>query len=167
MKRQKGFTLIELLVVVLIIGILAAVALPQYEMAVEKARAVKAITAVRALSQAAERYYMANGHYLESEGSTLLAELNANFDIEVAPIPGFDIYQHKDLYIGAQRRGSSRWDYRITKTMENSTVRRGLTCNTWVNNDTSRSAQLCKSICKTNTLTKVWAGTPSSGCEFK
>ena len=56
-----GFTLIELLVVVLIIGILAAIALPQYQKAVAKARATEAITIVNTMEKAISIWTTENG----------------------------------------------------------------------------------------------------------
>ena len=79
MYKNTGFTLIELLVVVLIIGILASVALPQYQAAVAKSRLSALIPNVRALKDGLEMYYLANGAYPPDSSESF------GFDVAVAP----------------------------------------------------------------------------------
>lgn len=97
---NKGFTLIELLVVVLIIGILSAVALPQYATAVEKSRAVEALSLMKAAADSAERYRLQKDAWPgEDEFNKLDTEIpliDANrhggksFEIHMAPYGGGD-----------------------------------------------------------------------------
>lgn len=65
-SNRKGFTLIELLVVVLIIGILASIAIPQYFKVVEKARVSEAMSLIAAIKSAQERYLAKGGVYTNS-----------------------------------------------------------------------------------------------------
>ena len=62
-KKKSGFTMLELLMVVIIIGILATLALPQYMGFVEKARAAEAISTIGAIRTAENLYKLENGTY--------------------------------------------------------------------------------------------------------
>lgn len=66
MKNKTGFTLIELLVVVLIIGILSAVALPQYTKAVQRADLAKMQVLLKSVVTAQQVYFMETGEYASS-----------------------------------------------------------------------------------------------------
>ncbi len=75
--NKKGFTLLELLVVVLIIGILAAIALPQYKMATLKAKYARAKQTASDIKKAYELYYT-----IHNEFPTTFSQLDFahNFD---------------------------------------------------------------------------------------
>ncbi|MBO7238668.1 MAG: prepilin-type N-terminal cleavage/methylation domain-containing protein [Elusimicrobiaceae bacterium] len=86
---KKAFTLIELLVVVLIIGILAAIALPQYQVAVGRSRATELIIGARAIKDAEEIYHLANGQYtetLDDLGITVSQSCNVKIDDATARV---------------------------------------------------------------------------------
>ena len=59
--NDKAFTLIELIAVVLIVGILAAIGLPQYQRALESSRVSEAITMIGNISTAEKLYYLQTG----------------------------------------------------------------------------------------------------------
>ena len=79
---KKAFTLIELLVVVLIIGILSAIALPQYQRAVEKARTAEVLQNVGALQRAVDMYLLEN-NYPTQTVTFIGQQTNGTLDIDV------------------------------------------------------------------------------------
>src|SRR5690554_2152258 len=89
-KGQQGFTLIELMIVVAIIGILAAVAIPQYQNYAGKANFASGLSTLTALKTNIENFIMEEGEFpadTDLNAATLGMESNANDlgDITLAP----------------------------------------------------------------------------------
>ena len=105
-KGMAGFTLIELLVVVLIIGILASVAMPQYNKAVEKSRATQALAILKSLYAAQETYYMANGSYATS------------FDELDISVPWTGATKWLNSSASTDTRSNDKWSLQIYKSGE-------------------------------------------------
>ena len=81
--KNRAFTLIELLVVVLIIGILSAVALPQYNKAVLRSRFSEVEVKLSTMYQAIQRYHLANSTYNATGGLMVVFNNVVGIDVEI------------------------------------------------------------------------------------
>jgi type IV pilus assembly protein PilE len=89
MKSKKGITLIELVVVILIVGILAAVAIPSYNSYMVRARRADAKTALEQVRAAQEMWRAEKGTYAIDDGSgTAYAKLTTTMGAPPSPIGG-------------------------------------------------------------------------------
>ncbi len=103
LRGQKGFTLIELLVVVLIIGILAAIAVPQYFKVVEKGKAAEALDWLASVKSAQERYLAKNGNY---------ATATTAFDVGLGAMKNFSF---GSMQTGIDGAGNPTWSISIAR----------------------------------------------------
>ena len=164
--RFTGFTLIELLVVVLIIGILAAIALPQYQKAVAKTRMAEGLTVLKSLRVSLETYYMMHGDYppMISGG---LSELSANLDISFqqnssTSVSGGQIFNsqyYKSIYINVKIGGGETVSLAQMLTHTPQGVFQKLSNKTGCmppHNPSKFQKQTCRSLCGHQTVGRVF-----------
>lgn len=80
-KRKEAFTLLEIMVTVVIVAVLAAIAVPQMSIMVEKFRAEEGVHIIRDGAGAEERYYIENGTYTSNASELMDAPALQYFDL--------------------------------------------------------------------------------------
>ena len=78
--NRKGFTLIELMIVVVIIGILAALAIPRFMQTTGKAKKAEAKTVLKQLFQLESAYFQEHDGYVAGANTAALVASNLGFD---------------------------------------------------------------------------------------
>ena len=166
-KNYKGFTLLELLVVVLIIGILAAIALPQYKLAVDKSRFAALMDITKALTSANERFYLTNGRY-STNLNELDVEIKANRISNDGATAFFDwgkcrLLNQRQVYCINNKKLQNEFTI-FYYFSDHPVYRRQSLCIAFTTQSNSRYAKLCKSIGTYYVTDKGCTESPSGSC---
>lgn len=150
-KAHSGFTLIEMLIVVLIIGILAAIALPQYRIAVEKTKVSKYLPFIATAYDALQRYYLINNRYPASFSSNYL-------DITVPTLVKASYYYFPSYGTFAIIDNTN--DIRVGKAYTSTVFPKGLLFCYYMNGDNVLPAKIksriCASVCGHDNMVTVF-----------
>ena len=139
-RQLSGFTLIELLVVVLIIGILAAVAVPQYQKAVQKTRVKSMLFLIKSIVQAQRVYYLANNQYTYD-----FSKLDIELPGENSPISCSSAYNS-----GNYNSVYCKYQGLSDLTVERYYDQESTLC--WASSDAAK--EICKALCGKSTTTE-------------
>lgn len=127
MRKENGFTLIELLIVVVIIGILAAIAIPQFTNTKQKAFDAAAQSDIRNMMTAQEAYFFSTQAY---KSVSVSAGEAANLD----GVGGDDFQASKNVTVTVTADSSSADGYMVT-------AKHGSSPNTWCMNSSPTNAK--------------------------
>ncbi len=164
-NNKKGFTLIELLVVVLILGILAAMAMPQYFKAVERSRMSEAVSLLSSIAGAQQRKYLQIGKYAAKYDGLDVAPAGATGNSYTTSDNGFTITLSEDTdYTGgvatatrsSSNGGTLNYKYNLTRYYASNL--------TQCNSDEPNGQSLCADFCGVDTLAKTCCSDGNATC---
>ena len=160
-QAKQGFTLIELLVVVLIIGILAAVAVPQYQMAVAKARFSTLQSLVALYVKAGNSYFVENGSYPNT-----FDDMSVGIDWNtINTLTSYTCGSNADYFCCITPFSAGNYDAKITCGFSDYSVHYTFDFTDQLyfcsaKNDNTQAIRLCESITQTKTSQSSGLETP-------